>query len=266
MHEYGEGVDQNLELAASWYRKAAKQGNPRGEFNLGVMYHHGKGVEQNLEVAVSWYSKSAAQGYLLGQCNLAKCYLHGDGVEKDLAAAATWFREAADAGHADAQANLAGCYAQGEGVLQNDALAVKWWAKAAKGGNVVSRHNLGQSYMHAMYGLPKDVKLAKAFLTSAARQGYADAIAALKVLGRCAMELEPGQCVSCGASDITRTCLGCRKVRYCTLACQTRDWASHKPVCGGLKACQCFSCTSDRRSGKGSTSSAAAHGGKSAAK
>jgi TPR repeat protein len=77
--------------------------------------------------------------------------------------------------------------------------------------------------MHGKYGLPKDVELAKAFMKSAAKQGHAGAIKALKVLGRCAMELEPGQCVACGAPDITRTCLGCRQDRYFTLACQDQD-------------------------------------------
>jgi hypothetical protein len=116
--------------------------------------------------------------------------------------------------------------------------------------------------MHGMYGLPKDIERAKAFMKSAATRGCAEAIEALKVLGRCAMELDPGMCVSCGAPDITRTCLGCRRVRYCTLACQDRDWASHKPDCGGRKACLCFSCESHRL-GKSNTSAAAARGGES---
>jgi TPR repeat protein len=237
MCENGEVVEQNLELAVSWYREAAKQGHPRGHFNLGVMHEYGKGVEQNLELAVWWYCESAKQGDLEGQCCLGRCLLHGNGVEKDADAAVTWFRQAAAAGHANAYSDIALCYALGKGVEQNDALAVEWWAKAVKGGNVVSRYNLGVGYMDGVYGLPKDVKRAKAFMKSAATRGCAEAIESLKVLGGCAMELDPGPCVSCGAPDITRTCLGCRQVRYCTLACQDRDWASHKPDCGGLKAC-----------------------------
>ena len=116
--------------------------------------------------------------------------------------------------------------------------------------------------MHGLYGLPKDIERAKAFMKSAATRGCAEAIDALQVLGGCAMELDPGLCVSCGAPDITRTCLGCRRVRYCTLACQDRDWASHKPDCGGLKACQCFSCESHRL-GKSNIGASAAGGGQS---
>ena len=76
----------------------------------------------------------------------------------------------------------------------------------------------------------------------------------MKKLQGCAPELEPGHCASCGALDITRTCLSCRKVRYCTPACQKQDWKScHKPDCGGLEACQCFSCASDRHGTSNST-------------
>ena len=246
MYHNGKGVEQNLEMAVSWYRLSAKQGNASGQCGLGLMYEKGAGVERNLELAVSWYREAATQGNLQGQCCLAHCLLRGDGVEKDAEAAVRWFREAADVGYATAQADMAYCYALGEGVKQNDTLAVAWWAKAVKGGHVISRYNLGVGYMYAKYGLPKNVKLAKAFMKSAANKGHAGAIKALKVLGTCAMELEPGQCVSCGAPDITRTCLGCRNVRYCTIACQTQDWHSHKPDCGGPKACECFSCTSDR--------------------
>ena len=128
----------------------------------------------------------------------------------------------------------------------------------------MSQSCLGRWYMHGERGLSRNVKRAKMLLQAAAKQGDLKAIEALKELTGSALELEPGQCASCGAPDITRTCLGCRKVRYCTPACQKRDWKSHRPDCGGIKACLCFSCTSDRR-GECSTSSAAARGGESAA-
>jgi len=45
------------------------------------------------------------------------------------------------------------------------------------------------------------------------------------------LSLEPGECESCGVGNVTRTCLGCRKVRYCSPECQKRDWPSHRPNC-----------------------------------
>ena len=68
-------------------------------------------------------------------------------------------------------------------------------------------------------------------------------------------------CEACGAPDASRTCMGCLSctglgvVRYCTSECQKKDWRFHKLDCGGLKACACRRCMSDR--GESSTSAAA---------
>jgi len=42
-YERGEGVPKNGELAASWYRKAAEQGNSEAQERLGVLYLIGEG-------------------------------------------------------------------------------------------------------------------------------------------------------------------------------------------------------------------------------
>jgi TPR repeat protein len=47
--------------AASWYRKAAEQGDARAQFNLGIMYAEGEGVPQDYAVAASWFRKAAEQ-------------------------------------------------------------------------------------------------------------------------------------------------------------------------------------------------------------
>jgi TPR repeat protein len=262
MYERGTGVVRNLELAVSWYTEAAQQGNQQGQFNLGVMYRNGKGVERNLELAVSWYRLSAEQGHLNAQCCLGYCLERGDGVEQDTKVAATIYRKAAISGHARAQGNLADCYACGKGLKRDDALAVEWWEKAAAQGHAMSQRALGVWHMHGERGLSKNVKRAKMLLQPSAKQGDILAIESLKELTGSALELDPGQCAACGAPDITRTCLGCRRVRYCNPACQKRDLKSHRPDCGSLNACLCFSCASDRR-GECSTSSAAARGGES---
>jgi hypothetical protein len=49
--------------AASWYRKAAEQGDARAQFTLGIMYAKGEGGPQDYAVAASWFRKAAEQGY-----------------------------------------------------------------------------------------------------------------------------------------------------------------------------------------------------------
>jgi TPR repeat protein len=62
--------------AMKWFRKAADQGNPRAQHNLGFMYAYanGESVLNDLAEAVKWYRKAADQGYRDAQFNLATMY------------------------------------------------------------------------------------------------------------------------------------------------------------------------------------------------
>ena len=59
----GDGVQQDYQQAAQWYRKAAEQDDAKAQFNLGWMYEGGRGVQQDNQQAEQWYRKSAQQGY-----------------------------------------------------------------------------------------------------------------------------------------------------------------------------------------------------------
>ena len=48
--------------AVTWYRRAAQQGEPYGQCNLGFMYQYGKGVPKDLVQAAEWFRKAADQG------------------------------------------------------------------------------------------------------------------------------------------------------------------------------------------------------------
>ena len=64
------------------YIQAAKQGDAKAQFNLGLSYDRGEGVEKNYETAVEWYRKAAEQGYAKAQTNLGLSYDLGEGVER----------------------------------------------------------------------------------------------------------------------------------------------------------------------------------------
>ncbi|KAJ7270511.1 hypothetical protein C8J57DRAFT_1321951, partial [Mycena rebaudengoi] len=38
------------------------------------------------------------------------------------------------------------------------------------------------------------------------------------------------------APSLFRKCSGCRLVSYCSPACQTANWAAHKPLCRAISA------------------------------
>ena len=58
----GQGVKQDKQEAVKWYRKAAEQGDPDAQCNLGVCCANGEGVKQNVQEAVKWFRQSAEQG------------------------------------------------------------------------------------------------------------------------------------------------------------------------------------------------------------
>jgi TPR repeat protein len=62
MYDKGQGVPQSDSEARRWYERAAEQGEPRAQYNLGLMYLNGQGVAPDLPKAYSWISLSASQG------------------------------------------------------------------------------------------------------------------------------------------------------------------------------------------------------------
>lgn len=119
MYQWGEGVETNHEQAVYWFRKAAEQGDARGQLLLGKMYDWGHGVEDNFELAVYWFTKSAEQGNAEGQYELGNIYSSGitsgafmsiyrGNVEEQAndELAVYWDRKAAEQGHYYAQEAL----------------------------------------------------------------------------------------------------------------------------------------------------------------
>jgi TPR repeat protein len=96
-----------------WYFDAAKTGDARAQFLLGLKYETGTDVALDLAKAADWYEKAARQENPEAQFKLATFLELGRGRAADPAAAAQWYERAARAGYAPAQYNL--------GVLQLNA-------------------------------------------------------------------------------------------------------------------------------------------------
>ena len=76
-------------------RKAAEQGNPLSQFNLGLMYYKGRGVRRDYKEAVKWWRLAAEKGFAEALNNLGMMYGNGDGVAQDDVEAHKWFDLAA---------------------------------------------------------------------------------------------------------------------------------------------------------------------------
>ncbi len=104
-HESGPGAD--LTQAVSYYRQAARMGNPSACFRLGCIY------------------------------------LNSD-THKQPEMAAEFFRQSSETGHIAATYNLALMHERGVGVRQNGRLAIELYKKAANAGDEKSKQRLNK--------------------------------------------------------------------------------------------------------------------------
>lgn len=138
MYADGQGVSQNDNEAARWWRLAADQGEAHAQFNLGNAYREGRGVPSDEKEALHWWHSAADQGLAVAQDNLGIAYAEGQGVPQDDKEAARWFRLAADQGLTRAQMRLGNMYAKGRGVPQDYIHAYMWFSVAAASGDADS--------------------------------------------------------------------------------------------------------------------------------
>jgi TPR repeat protein len=59
----GQTAAENYDAAATWFRRAAAQGQAGAAFNLGLMFEEGTGVPKDRSVAAHWYQTAANQGF-----------------------------------------------------------------------------------------------------------------------------------------------------------------------------------------------------------
>jgi TPR repeat protein len=103
----GQTVPKDEPLAASWYRKAAEQGDANAQYLLARMYFEGRGVAQDDAEAARWYRKAAEQNNADAEYALGLMYDNGRGTEKDGAKAVELYQKAAAQGSGDAKDRLA---------------------------------------------------------------------------------------------------------------------------------------------------------------
>jgi TPR repeat protein len=155
-------------------RKIAAEGDPYGQYLMGVIYDRGYGVIADPALAVSWFKRSADQGYPSGLHAYAWALNHGIGVERNDAEAVRLYRQAAEQGFIYSQNNLAVAYDRGEGTEKNPVEAFRWFQRAAEGGDLLAQLNLGRLY-EAGRGTTQDLVQATRWYLAAAGKGLATA-------------------------------------------------------------------------------------------
>lgn len=97
------GVDAwqagNYGAAIAQWRPLAERGDPDAQFNLGQAYKLGRGVNADMQIAQTWYQKAAQQGHEQAQANLGLILFQNG----NRAGAMPWLKKAAESGDPRAQ-------------------------------------------------------------------------------------------------------------------------------------------------------------------
>jgi len=168
MYERGRGVPKNEAEAVAWYRRAAEQGDPYAQCNLGDVYAQGLGVLKDDIVAVAWYRQSAEQGDFGALYKLGKMYTLGRGVTRDFKVAAAWFCKADEHDTEHNPTTLRISYEEGLGVPLDEIIAA--YRRAGEQGNLFWQMELAYMYENG-WSVPKDIAEALAWFRKAAAQG-----------------------------------------------------------------------------------------------
>ncbi|MEA2110658.1 MAG: tetratricopeptide repeat protein [Campylobacterota bacterium] len=194
--------DSNFELAFQLYTDLAQKGNTDAQTSLGFMYQNAQGTDKNVELARSWYEKAAAQKQPFALFNLALHHIDGDqfkahdlfleaavlevppaqyevalmlerglGCVQNYSEAAFWYEEAAKRGHGEAFNNLGVLYKEGHGVVQDYTRARICFERASEKDLPTGHYNLGLMYDQGL-GVEQDNNKALELCRKAAYGGH----------------------------------------------------------------------------------------------
>lgn len=159
--------NRNLLKARHWFHQAAIQGSDEAQYSLGWMYFYGIGGPEDHNEGLKWLRKAADQENSLAYYLLGEAYFYGLGVSEDAREARQWYLKAAEKGDDDGQFSLGFLLLNGIGGDKDPPSAIKWLKKAAEQDNSQALYHLGRSYLIGN-GVEVDFKEAESLLKKAA--------------------------------------------------------------------------------------------------
>jgi len=133
MGHYAE-ENGDFEKAAEWYKQAAEDGHPEGQWRLGHFYEHGLAGETSDVHAAHWYMQASSGGHAQAQFSLAVFLEEGRGMQADERSALNWHRAAAMQGHKMSMFCLGSMFEEGRGTKRSIKEAKEWYTKAVEAG------------------------------------------------------------------------------------------------------------------------------------
>lgn len=123
------------EEALAWYRKAAEQGDPAGEYGVGAMVLAGEGVKKDPQQAWFWFARAGEKKFAPAIIAMANAHIQAAqgnvAPGPDASRAGEWLRRAAEIDYLPAVEALAHAYRDGGfGLERNGPLADRYAAQA----------------------------------------------------------------------------------------------------------------------------------------
>ena len=154
-YEQGQLVQQDLQKAVQLFERAARGGSSAGQELIGLAYLNGFGVQPDAKVGLQWLEKSAKQGQVSAVFMTGLCYLHGMCVAGCGCALALGFAVCSNVCNSNANALPCDCDCDcvGNGVPKDGKMAVAWLTASATQGNARAQHTLATCF-EALYSFP----------------------------------------------------------------------------------------------------------------
>jgi TPR repeat protein len=131
LFETGRATPVNAGEASGWYKKAAQQDDPLGQWLAGRIIYAGSVPGRDLNDASTFFQSAADHGDAFGEYLLGKVKLE----RQDYPNAAAWFGKAAQQGLPQAQEQLAKLLRDGQGIALDKFEAYVWMLVSNDAGN-----------------------------------------------------------------------------------------------------------------------------------
>jgi SEL1 protein len=170
----GEGMEQNFDKAATWFRRGIANGDASCQYHMGLMFRDGLGVQKDGARAATYFKASAEQDEPRAQSALGALFLD----QGDIDTAGRYYELAARRGRMEAYYYLAEMSQNGIGRERNCQLATAYYKIVAEGGESVhssfkeANAAYGKVEANAAFGGKNDLERAFIATAMAAEQGY----------------------------------------------------------------------------------------------
>ncbi len=168
---WGPPEKRDLEMAFSWFEKAASAGHDASRTEMGVLLLTGVGCTADSERAMALIGESAKAGDPGAHVQIGKIAVKSG----DAAEAERCFRLAAEGGNSEGQFHLAEHLQEGRGGTKDESSAMEWFSKAVAGGHVQAHRALGELLL-CSEGEHRDAERAIQLLSFAAECGEGRAL------------------------------------------------------------------------------------------